>query len=71
MSRIARSNKIVATLGPATSGPERVAALIAAGVDVVRLNFSHGSHDDHRERIAMVRRAAADLRAPVAILQDL
>ncbi len=71
LSRLARATKIVATLGPATSGPERVAALIAAGVDVVRLNFSHGSYDDHRERIALVRRAAADLRAPVAILQDL
>ena len=71
LSRRARSIKIVATLGPATSSPERIAALIAAGVDVMRLNFSHGSYDDHRERIALVRKAAADLRAPVAILQDL
>ena len=71
MSRLARSTKIVATLGPATSSPERVAALIAAGVDVVRLNFSHGSYDEHREAIARVRSAAAELRAPVALLQDL
>ena len=76
MRRIARSTKIVATLGPATSGPERVAALIAAGVDVVRLNFSHGSYEDHREHIVSRSRSQpADLhhvaeKAMIAIPVD-
>jgi len=44
-----RRTKIVATLGPATSTPEAIAALIAAGVDIFRLNFSHGTHEAHAE----------------------
>lgn len=66
-----RRAKIVATLGPATDGPEAVKALIQAGVDVVRLNFSHGSHEDHAARIATVRAAATAAGRAVAILQDL
>ena len=62
--------KIVATLGPATKTRERITDLIEAGMDVARLNFSHGTHEDHAERIAMVREAAAAGRG-VAILQDL
>lgn len=54
-----RRTKIVATLGPATSSPEAMEALIRAGVNVVRLNFSHGCAQDHRERAELVRQCAA------------
>ena len=66
-----RHTRIVATLGPATSTPEMLDALIAAGVDVIRLNFSHGSHESHRETIAQVRAAEGRAGRPIAILQDL
>jgi pyruvate kinase len=66
-----RSTKIVATLGPASSTPEALGALIAAGVDVVRLNFSHGTADDHRARAKLVRDLAQQYRRPIGILVDL
>ncbi|WP_322817289.1 pyruvate kinase [Chloroflexus sp.] len=66
-----RRTKIVATLGPSTSTPERIAGLIRAGMNVARLNFSHGTHAEHAARIAMVRRAATEAGRHVAILQDL
>jgi pyruvate kinase len=66
-----KRTKIVATLGPASSSPESIEALIVAGVNVFRLNFSHGSADDHRERVENIRRIAEKLQAPIAILQDL
>ncbi|QDQ29093.1 pyruvate kinase [Chitinimonas arctica] len=66
-----RSTKIVATLGPATNEPEILTRLIAAGVNVVRLNFSHGKADDHVARAKMVRDAAERLGMPVAIMVDL
>lgn len=66
-----RRTKIVATLGPASNTPEMVMQLLKAGVDVVRLNFSHGTHDDHAKSIRIVRQAAKELNRPVAILQDL
>ncbi len=66
-----RHTKIVATLGPASNNPEVLEKLIRAGVDVVRLNFSHGSADDHVARASMVRDAAARVGRPVGILADL
>jgi pyruvate kinase len=66
-----RRTKIVATLGPATNTPERIAGLIRAGMNVARMNFSHGTHADHAARIAMVRRAASEAGKHIAILQDL
>ncbi|MFZ5517707.1 MAG: pyruvate kinase [Candidatus Zhuqueibacterota bacterium] len=66
-----RNTKIVCTLGPATSSETMVARLIDAGMSVARLNFSHGSHDDHRRMIGIIRKVSAQLNAPVAILQDL
>ncbi|MDX2038813.1 MAG: pyruvate kinase [Isosphaeraceae bacterium] len=63
--------KIVATVGPASRSPEIFRELIHAGVDVARLNFSHGTHADHSETLAMVRRIAAELGRPLAVLQDL
>jgi pyruvate kinase len=66
-----RHTKIVATLGPASSTPEMMERLIAVGVDVVRLNFSHGTAQDHIDRAAMVRAAAERAGKAVAIMADL
>ena len=66
-----RATKIVATLGPASSDPATLQAMIGAGVNVVRLNFSHGKAEDHVERARLVREAAARAGAEVAIMADL
>lgn len=66
-----RNVKIVATLGPASSEKEMIRALFDAGADVFRLNMSHGSHDDHRERHATIREIEAETGRPIAILADL
>lgn len=68
---MARRTKIVATLGPATQSQEAIEGLIKAGVDVVRLNFSHGSAEEHIERAALVRTLSAKHSRFVAILADL
>ncbi|MFG6469223.1 pyruvate kinase [Roseateles sp. BYS87W] len=66
-----RATKIVATLGPASNTPEVLEQMIRAGVDVVRLNFSHGKAQDHIDRATMVREAAARVGKSVAIMADL
>src|SRR5882672_287068 len=66
-----RSAKIVATLGPASAGGERIRALFDAGVDVFRLNFSHGTHDLHRASFAEIRQVEAETGRPIGILADL
>ena len=66
-----RATKIVATLGPASSDPDVLERLLRAGVDVVRLNFSHGSADDHIARARLVRAAAERVGKPVALMADL
>jgi pyruvate kinase len=66
-----RRTKIIATLGPATDAPGALKRLIGEGVDVVRLNLSHGTPDDHRQRAAAVRAAAMELGLEVAVLADL
>lgn len=66
-----RHTKIVATLGPSSNDPETLERMIRAGVDVVRLNFSHGKPEDHMARAQMVRDAAKRVGKPVAILADL
>ncbi len=66
-----RRTKIVCTLGPASSSPELVQQLIEAGMNVARLNFSHGTQEDHARVIAHIREIAERKRTPVAILQDL
>jgi pyruvate kinase len=66
-----RATKIVATLGPASSTPEVLERMIRAGVDVVRLNFSHGSAQDHIDRATLVREVAARAGKEVAIMADL
>ncbi|AFY43268.1 pyruvate kinase [Nostoc sp. PCC 7107] len=66
-----RRTKIVATIGPATSSPEMLKAIIEAGATTLRLNFSHGTHADHQRNIRLIRQTAFELNQPVAILQDL
>jgi pyruvate kinase len=66
-----RRTKIVATIGPATSSPEMLKAIIEAGATTLRLNFSHGTHEDHQRNIRLIRQTAFELNQPVAILQDL
>ena len=68
---IRRKTKIVCTLGPATESAEGIASLIEAGMDVVRLNFSHGDREDHREKIRRVREVSKKADRQVGILQDL
>ncbi|WP_338762663.1 pyruvate kinase [Massilia sp. METH4] len=66
-----RNAKIVATLGPASSDPVTIRALFAAGADVFRLNFSHGSHADHRQRLETIRAIEAETGRPIGVLLDL
>lgn len=68
---MARRAKIVATVGPATSDYESLKGIIKAGADVLRMNFSHGSHEDHAQRIQMVREIARELNRTVGVLGDL
>ncbi|MBM3569785.1 MAG: pyruvate kinase [Alphaproteobacteria bacterium] len=66
-----RQAKIVATLGPASSGGERIRALFEAGVDVFRLNFSHGKHVDHAARLEIIRALEKEQARPIGVLADL
>lgn len=66
-----RRTKIVCTIGPATRSPENLRHLVLAGMNVARLNFSHGTHAQHAEVVVSLREIAADLGVPLAILQDL
>jgi pyruvate kinase len=68
---VIRRAKIVCTIGPASDSPEMLDALLGAGMDVARLNFSHGTHEEHAERLARIRSAAERRGQEVAILQDL
>ena len=68
---MSRATKIVATLGPASSDPEVLERLLRAGVDVVRLNFSHGKAEDHIARAAQVREIAERVGKTVALMADL
>lgn len=66
-----RKAKIVATLGPASQDRATLIRMINAGMDVARLNFSHGTHEDHAQRIQMLRELSQELNKPLTILQDL
>ncbi|MDR7898068.1 MULTISPECIES: pyruvate kinase [unclassified Thermosynechococcus] len=66
-----RRTKIVATIGPAVSHPDKLRAIIQAGATTLRLNFSHGTHDDHQRSIRLIRQISYELGQPVGILQDL
>src|ERR671939_563532 len=67
----ARRTKIIATLGPATSSHERITALVHAGMNCARLNFSHGTHEQHAESLRTVRAVQEEVGRPVAIMADL
>src|SRR5271155_4290883 len=66
-----RHSKIVCTIGPASSSPRMIDRLLQAGMDVARLNFSHGTHAEHAQSIAVLRAAAVEHKKPIAILADL
>lgn len=69
--RSRKRTKIVATIGPASRAPAILRSLVDAGLNVARLNFSHGTHAEHAATIADIRRVASDAGVPLAILQDL
>jgi pyruvate kinase len=71
MLRRARQTKIVATMGPASNTPEMIRSLFYAGVDVFRLNFSHGAHEDHAERYNMIREIEKEFNRPISVLADM
>jgi len=66
-----RRTKIVATIGPASASPEQLVALANAGMDGARLNLSHGTHDEHRERARALRATEAEIGRPLALIADL
>jgi pyruvate kinase len=66
-----KKTKIVCTIGPASGSREVLKALIESGMDVARLNFSHGTYEEHREKVRLIRALSEELDRPVAILQDL
>jgi len=66
-----RKTKIVCTLGPATESVDGIASLLEAGMDVVRLNFSHGDREDHRKKIRRIREVSESVGREIGILQDL
>ena len=69
--RRSRNTKVVATLGPSTDSRETIERLVIAGADVFRLNFSHGTQQEHGARLAMLRAVERDLRRPLAVVADL
>src|SRR5687768_3372067 len=69
--RMTRKAKIVATIGPASQSEEVLEKLVLAGMDVARMNFSHGTHEEHEQRIALIRKVADRLGVSVGVLQDL
>ena len=68
---LARRTKIVATIGPATESAHQITKLVEAGATTFRLNFSHGDHDEHAQRIKTIRKVSDQLGIHIAILQDL
>jgi pyruvate kinase len=66
-----KRTKILATLGPSTSTPEKIKELMQAGANGFRLNFSHGSHEERLDQIKWIRDASEELNRPVAVLQDI
>jgi pyruvate kinase len=66
-----RRTKIVATIGPSSETPERLRALVAAGMNAARLNLSHGSHEEHAQRVKLIREVEADSGRPIALIADL
>lgn len=67
---MAKRTKIVCTLGPAVDDESKLRAMIAAGMDIARFNFSHGTHEEHARRMDRLRRVRAEMASPCAILLD-
>ena len=66
-----KKTKIVCTLGPSSSSYGVLRKMVECGADVMRFNLSHGTHEEHRDRIDLVRRISADLRKPIGVMVDL
>ena len=71
MKSITHRTKIVATIGPASSSPEMLKQMVQAGMNVARLNFSHGSYEDHARMVSLLRSVSQELDTPITLLQDL
>jgi pyruvate kinase len=71
MKRLARATKIVATIGPASRSPEMLERMITAGMDMARLNFAHGSTEEHAETVEMIRAASERVGREIGVLQDI
>ncbi|NET37666.1 MAG: pyruvate kinase [Cyanothece sp. SIO1E1] len=71
MKSLTHRTKIVATIGPASSSPAVLKQMVRAGMSVARLNFSHGSYDDHARNVSLLRSVSAELDTPITLLQDL
>ena len=65
-----RKTKIICTMGPAVESEEKIRELIEAGMDGARFNFSHGTHEEHKKRIDMVKKVSKEMNAPVALILD-
>ena len=65
-----RKTKIVCTIGPASESEEMIRKLCLAGMNVARLNFSHGTHEEHKKRIDTIKKVRKELNLPIAILLD-
>src|SRR5690348_6109407 len=71
MPPLFKKTKIIATIGPASESEKRLRQLIDAGMNGARLNFSHGTHEEHKKRIDTIRQLAKKLHKPIGIIQDL
>ncbi len=71
MKALSHRTKIVATIGPASSSPETLKQMINGGMNVARLNFSHGSYEDHAKMVSLLRSVSEELETPITLLQDL
>ncbi len=71
MKPLTHRTKIVATIGPASSTPERLKQMVQAGMNVARLNFSHGSYEEHARMVSLLRSVSKELDTPITLLQDL
>ena len=69
-ARSHRKTKVIATIGPACDSLETIRAMIHAGMNVARLNFSHGTHEEHRKRIQVIRQVCEEESANIAIMLD-
>jgi pyruvate kinase len=65
-----RKTKIVCTIGPASDSEEILKKMCLAGMNVARLNFSHGTHEEHQEKINLIKKVRSDLNMPIAIMLD-